>query len=1124
MSDAVVRGADLHATHALPGGASIVQLTQSVGGVPVFRARASIVLNAAQHLASIATTLHPAAGTRAPAFTRTSDVAIANAYVAQFGRPATTLGAPRLLEQTSKKVLFAVGSRLVPAHHVEILAREIDASDNLGWGYVIADDDGRTLYSESTTAYDVFKYRVWADTTGNHIPTDGPMADYTPHPTGVPDQSKAGPVAPILVSMEGFNKNPNNQADPWLLPADTFTFGNNVRAYTDRDQNGAVGDGYDAADVRADLTSALTFDRTYDVTKQPDDSVAQEKAAVTQIFYTTNWLHDFWYDSGFNEVSGVAQLSNFGRGGTEGDPLRAEAQDSADHGQANNANMNTPTDGTSPRMQMYVWSGPLNGGITTVPAVAFADGFNSASFGAQTFDITGALALATPNTACTPITSNVAGKIAVIDRGACSFASKALAAQTGGAIGVIIVNNAAGHAAPGLGGTGTATIGTLSISLEDGATLKAAMANGAVSGELKRGAAILADGTIDNTVVAHEWGHYLHHRLVQCGSPSCGGMSEGWADFDALMLVIKDGDAMNGTVFPLAQYATSGITKDNEYFGIRRAPYSTSFTKNPFTFGHVRRASTLPTGAPLTGAGADMSEVHNVGEIWAETLFEGYANMIVAGAAASQPFDVTKRRMADYVVAGMKATPTEPSFTEQRDAILSTVWAMGRAGDFASLAQGFAKRGLGVGAIAPPVASTDLNEAVENFDFKGNLAFVDGKLDDLARSCDGDGILDSGEAGTLTLRVKNAGWLKLTHTTVQVLSPTPHLQILQGSGNVSAIDPYGVATVTVAARMLPGLTAHEIVSLGAQFTDSESFSPNVGGLVPVLLNADDVAATSANDDVESARIVWTQTHGTMPHTAWARIGDDANHVWHGADLAAPSDERLVSPSLVVGTGAFTIKFSHRFQFEHAGTTYYDGGILEVSADDGATWNDVTTYVNPAYPHTLDNGAPDNVLNGRKAWAGDSAGYPAYADVALDLGTQLAGKTVKVRFRLGSDDGGSSSGWDIDNLVFGGITNKPFASIIDNRTVCPASDGGVVMQDSGAPTLDAGTTSDGGFVAPDSGTTTGPDASTPGAVAEDDSGALGGGACSASPMKQTSTGVGVFAALLALVIGRRRRAR
>jgi hypothetical protein len=116
------------------------------------------------------------------------------------------------------------------------------------------------------------------------------------------------------------------------------------------------------------------------------------------------------------------------------------------------------------------------------------------------------------------------------------------------------------------------------------------------------------------------------------------------------------------------------------------------------------------------------------------------------------------------LVAGMKATPMDPTFTEQRNAILQAVLAFpGRADDFAALAKGFAKRGLGVAAKSPPTSSGDFNEAVENFDMKGNLAFVDVAIDDKApgtdggsNACESDGILDKGETGTLTVRLQNS--------------------------------------------------------------------------------------------------------------------------------------------------------------------------------------------------------------------------------------------------------------------------------------------------------------------------------------------------------------------------------
>jgi hypothetical protein len=73
----------------------------------------------------------------------------------------------------------------------------------------------------------------------------------------------------------------------------------------------------------------------------------------------------------------------------------------------------------------------------------------------------------------------VSGNIALIDRGTCNFASKALNAQNAGAIAVIIVDNQVSATPPGLGGTEPlVTIPTVSVTLADGNLIKAALGGG----------------------------------------------------------------------------------------------------------------------------------------------------------------------------------------------------------------------------------------------------------------------------------------------------------------------------------------------------------------------------------------------------------------------------------------------------------------------------------------------------------------------------------------------------------------------------------------------------------------------------------------------------------------------
>lgn len=762
--------------HRLPGGAAIYRFIQYVNGLPVFQARANVVLDGARNVVSIANGLVPSWIADAPhdVFAVSPESALGNVYSAaggvalrladvtesgarrdgsnewldyQISTPAGMLG---VLQASARRVMFREEDTLVSAYHVELTTRSPRTREIKAYGFVIAAEDGRLLLRKSLTAHEAFTYRVYAEPTGAKAPHDGPIVDSTPHPTGVPEVYQPAFGESALVEMEGFNKN----KDPWLPAEATYTFGNNVHAYSDRNQaNGFFSNGggfNDGTDFRAEVTSPRTFDRKYDPAMPPAASPDQVKAAVTQTFYVTNWLHDFYYDSGFDEMSGVAQESNLGRGGTEGDPLLTEVQDSADNGTANNANMSTPSDGSSPRMQMYVWNGAPNRALETQPPVRFEDWFGSASFSPDEFSLPAtelvlvndgstqvpfdwsganwgsAAAMGTMTDACQAPT-NVSGKIAVIDRGACTYVNKVQNAQMAGAVGALVINNVPGHTSPNADADAgmQGGIPVLIMSYEDGQRLKAQMLEAPVQAtKFFRGPEVKRDGSIDTTVVAHEWGHYMHMRLQDGQSQQYGSMSEGWGDYNALFVAIRETDTFANRAFPLAVYAAGGFDSRASYYGIRRAPYSVEYTINPFTFEHISADAELPDYAPLSVASDNpMNESHAAGEIWAQTMFEAYVNVIETGRSAGRPFDDSRRRMADYVVAGLKAAPDDPTWVEQRDAILSAVRAMAamdptRKADEDAIARGFAKRGLGASAVAPPNSSRNLTEAVEAFDLE----------------------------------------------------------------------------------------------------------------------------------------------------------------------------------------------------------------------------------------------------------------------------------------------------------------------------------------------------------------------------------------------------------------------
>ncbi|HVY45207.1 MAG TPA: M36 family metallopeptidase, partial [Minicystis sp.] len=1068
LSADALAAADVVRVHDTGRGGIVVVLRQRVGGVEVFRHDAKVLLDRSYRLVAISGNLHPAATVHARPFDFV--IAEADALAAAFGdlygvaatsadfrasassrapydhfdlvpgAAARAAGVSFLGAARVKRVLYAMPDRLVPAYFVELDAGDARTRVGDAYAYVVAADDGRVLHRENLKHDDVFTYRVWADATGDKRPHDGPLADFTPHPTGTPDGSYPDAAPPSLVEMEGFNTNPDGHADPWLPAGAGQTRGNNVDAYTDDDKP----DGFSPGDLRATTTAPGVFDRTFDLSADPRSSTDQRMAAVTELFYVTNWLHDYWYDSGFDEAAGNAQMDNFGRGGVDGDPLLAQAQDGAPKSR-DNSNMSAFYDGKSPRMQMYVWDGRTHAEVDADPIGAAPAA--TADFGPKSFDLTGDVALVDDGTgtttdACEPVTNDLTGKVALLDRGTCDFKQKAVNAEAAGAIGVLIADNVGGEPPPPLGnGTPMGVqvhVPVLAITRASGNALKTALGGGAVSATLTRHSEPDRDGTLDNSIVAHEWGHYLHLRQVACANYACAGMSEGFADFNALMMVVRAGDDP-GRTYALAQYATEADPDDPGYFGIRRYPYSTDETKNPLHYGLISDGVPLPQGPPVSQEllGIPNSEPHNVGEIWAAMLFEAYAGLLARtkGASPAYDYDEAHRRMADYVEAGLQLAPTDPTILEQRDAILAAAKAAD-ADDFAAMAQGFANRGAGSCAVSPRRDSTDLVGAVDSFDIEGNAALDELAVTDDVTSCDHDGYVDAGETGTMSVRVTNAGWYDLEGAKLEATASVASVSFPSGASvDVPKLAPGESKTLTLPIAVAEGTAGVVAVELGAHVVSGAKLCPN-RVTEGVRMNVDEVPNGSASDDVEARGTTWA-TDGMPSAAHFTRVEvDHANHAWVGVDFGAPSDESLESPDLVVSkTDAFVMTFTHKHSFEHSMKINWDGGVLEVSTDGGKTWKDASKLAKKV-PYGGKIGDPSgqahNALRGRQGFVAQNAAWPNTEQATVDFGTSLAGKTVRVRFRVASDEAGSDFGWQVDDIAFTGIDNTPFTAIAANR--------------------------------------------------------------------------------------------
>jgi large repetitive protein len=136
-----------------------------------------------------------------------------------------------------------------------------------------------------------------------------------------------------------------------------------------------------------------------------------------------------------------------------------------------------------------------------------------------------------------------------------------------------------------------------------------------------------------------------------------------------------------------------------------------------------------------------------------------------------------------------------------------------------------------------------------------------------------------------------------------------------------------------------------------------------------------------------------------------------------------SDKVLDTPNIVITSAAAQLTFRNNFDTEFSDGTFWDGGVLEVSSPNinGGTFTDVTdaavggAITAGGYTGTISNLA-SNPLADRMAWSGSSGGY---INSVVNLGPNVNGHTIKLRFRMGTDEAVLAPGWHIDSITMVG---------------------------------------------------------------------------------------------------------
>lgn len=788
--------------------------------------------------------------------------------------------------------------------------------------------DGRVL-QRSSLLHDAVRYRVFADADGH--PYVDPYGYSNPHPTGQADGSKPATLAPMhLVEREHGGI---HSGDPWLPAGATSTVGNNVDAFFNsmtlinglynwwwladddfRFFNAAHGD------LRAQANVPGGFDYPYNADGAPFDyfqlagtpptapqaaQLVAVNAKIVQGFYAGNWLHDLFYNLGFDEQSGNAQHDNFGRGGLANDRLLI-------HAGASSTFAMVPDDGVSPLLVL---------------------GLNANSLSRR-------------------------------DASGIAF-----------------------------------------------------------------------------DIVAHEWAHTMFGRLVPIPrTAQMGAINEGTADFIGFFLGVRaqDGPDYLGAYAFGAYYnvdyfepfsgqppvGSPGVPENTWYHGVRRFPYSADAARNPLSFRHISMDHPVPAQwnafdwkwRALTNA-----EIHTAGEIWASALWQCARNILAERPAAT--FMSDRDRFLGYLVASLKLLPAGPTYIEARDALLLAIrsddenaWRQCRAG--------FAARGMGAGALAPPRESIDFRGLVESTSDADHaltisavrLLPVDGE----------DTVLDYGERGMLVVEVRNSGFDAIVDLRVRASSTDGYSRLAQPLlGEGLTLAPGQQRELAVEVDLLSAQGLRELGFAVLADSAAGAIEERVQASFRSNYELAQVAHVDDADNDERFALDWQIATGGYPHGCtlvclgdvlnWRLAQHEGESAYVVGDQHLAFNTHLIGPPIRAASDrALVIELRHAWKLDRPNPLGAQRAAAAVDLSiDGGPWVPAANHLPAATP-------------GR--FVGSSTGW---REDRLNFGNSFAGREVRLRLRVLSDASyeARAAFWAVSRVSVEGAAEPVFHSVL-----------------------------------------------------------------------------------------------
>ena len=304
-----------------------------------------------------------------------------------------------------------------------------------------------------------------------------------------------------------------------------------------------------------------------------------------------------------------------------------------------------------------------------------------------------------------------------------------------------------------------------------------------------------------------------------------------------------------------------------------------------------------------------------------------------------------------------------------------------------------------------------------------------------------DASLIPGEQAQITLTLANQSASAGAVITNATLSLTAGSQTVSATLLGDAVGP--IAAGTSKSSVAPfALTIPSSLRCGSVAQLRLEVNTAAGKYVlPVRIRVGRASGTTTvvmDDNVDGGNVAWKRKKGFDPSTQFAHSGTMSYHV---VDPGKQDKDSLLAllftkKSFLIpeGTGSVRLSFFHIFNFEPG----FDGGVLELSTDNGETWIDLGSRILVGGYDGKVTSASNNPLGSRLAWT--ARGKPGvFSQVIVNL-DDFVGQRVKLRFQAGFDEAtgilDGYQGWFIDDIR---ITAQPYACGAAADVVQPAED-------------------------------------------------------------------------------------